>query len=83
MLKSPQFLLENEFTVSTTLFSGLQEVRVNSAQEAMRLLDIGRQNLHFAATRLNHNSSRSHSIFTIKLVRLARADNPHVARVSM
>ncbi|KAK4329451.1 hypothetical protein Pmani_000208 [Petrolisthes manimaculis] len=62
---------------------GLQEVRVHSSQEAMRLLDIGRQNLHFAATRLNHNSSRSHSVFTIKLIQLASADSPHVARVSM
>ncbi|KAK7072683.1 hypothetical protein SK128_027827 [Halocaridina rubra] len=62
---------------------GLQEVRVTSAEEAWHLLEIGRQNLHFAATRLNHNSSRSHCIFTIKVVRLADIQNPHVARVSM
>nr|XP_045606968.1 kinesin-like protein KIF20B isoform X3 [Procambarus clarkii] len=62
---------------------GLQEVRVRSAEEAWRLLEVGRQNLHFAATRLNHNSSRSHCIFTIKMIKLANADSPHVARVSM
>lgn len=62
---------------------GLNEVRVRSADEALQLLDIGRQNLHFAATRLNHNSSRSHCIFTIKLVRLADADCPQFARVSV
>lgn len=62
---------------------GLQEVRVRSAEEAWKLLEIGRQNLHFAATKLNHNSSRSHCIFTIKLIRMADSQNPHVARVSM
>ncbi|XP_063881063.1 kinesin-like protein KIF20B [Scylla paramamosain] len=62
---------------------GLNEVRVKTAEEALQLVNIGRQNLHFAATRLNHNSSRSHCIFTVKLVRLADADNPHIARVSV
>ncbi|XP_045115154.1 kinesin-like protein KIF20B isoform X2 [Portunus trituberculatus] len=62
---------------------GLNEVRVRTAEEALQLVNIGRQNLHFAATRLNHNSSRSHCIFTVKLVRLADADNPHFARVSV
>ncbi len=28
---------------------------------------IGRENLHFAATKLNQHSSRSHCIFTIKV----------------
>ncbi len=32
---------------------------------------IGRENLQFAATRLNHHSSRSHCIFTIKIIRVA------------
>lgn len=31
---------------------------------------IGRENLQFAATRLNHHSSRSHCIFTIKIIRV-------------
>ncbi|KAG0718935.1 Kinesin-like protein KIF20A [Chionoecetes opilio] len=62
---------------------GLNEVRVRTPEEALQLVSIGRQNLHFAATRLNHHSSRSHCIFTVKLVRLADADNPHVARVSV
>ena len=33
--------------------------------------------------RLNHNSSRSHCIFTVKMVRVADKDQPHMARVSM
>ncbi|XP_068223044.1 kinesin-like protein KIF20B isoform X2 [Palaemon carinicauda] len=79
--RSPLMLGEDRN--ASIYIKGLQEVRVNNAEEALQLLQIGRQNLHFAATRLNHNSSRSHCIFTIKLVRLADANNPHVARVSM
>lgn len=63
---------------------GLKEVPVNSADEAFQLLMIGRENLQFAATRLNHNSSRSHCIFTVKIVRVAAdKEKPHCARVSM
>ena len=45
---------------------GLKEVAVANTDEAYQLLQIGRKNLKFAATRLNHHSSRSHCIFTIK-----------------
>ena len=44
---------------------------------------IGRENLQFAATRLNQHSSRSHCIFTIKTIRVAETAKPHMARVSM
>ena len=43
----------------------------------------GRDNLHFAATKLNQHSSRSHCIFSIKIVRVADPDAPHLARVSI
>ncbi|XP_042879874.1 kinesin-like protein KIF20B isoform X2 [Penaeus japonicus] len=76
-------LMLGEDRNSAIYIKGLQEVRVRSAEEAWKLLEIGRQNLHFAATKLNHNSSRSHCIFTIKLIRMADSQNPHVARVSM
>ena len=49
---------------------GLKEILVSNADEAYQLLLIGRENLHFAATRLNHHSSRSHCIFTIKIIRV-------------
>jgi len=61
---------------------GLREVRVHSCEEAMKLVEVGRNNLHFATTKLNHNSSRSHCIFNVKVIRMADANNPHVARVS-
>jgi kinesin family protein 20 len=50
---------------------GLREILVSNADEAYQLLIIGRENLQFAATRLNHHSSRSHCIFTIKVIRVA------------
>lgn len=62
---------------------GLKEVKVNSANEAYQIMMIGRENLHFAATRLNHHSSRSHCIFSIKAIRVADINKPHLARVSM
>ncbi len=57
---------------------GLKEIKVNSANEAYQVMMIGRQNLHFAATRLNHQSSRSHCIFTIKVgLRTKAVKVPH------
>ncbi|XP_041657830.1 kinesin-like protein KIF20A [Cheilinus undulatus] len=43
-------------------------VQVRSAEEAWRILRAGRRNQSFASTHLNHNSSRSHSIFSIRVV---------------
>ncbi|GFR60097.1 kinesin-like protein [Elysia marginata] len=61
---------------------GLKEIHVESADEAYKLLTIGQRNLMTACTRLNHCSSRSHSIFTIKILRVVDKDNPHIACVS-
>ena len=66
---------------------GLKEIQVTSSDEAYQLLMIGRENLHFAATRLNHQSSRSHCIFNIKIIKIPSdkiyKDQPHMARISM
>ncbi|KAL0993959.1 hypothetical protein UPYG_G00116100 [Umbra pygmaea] len=43
-------------------------VQVRSAEEAWRVLKAGRKNQSFASTHLNHNSSRSHSIFSLRLL---------------
>ncbi|GAA5917568.1 hypothetical protein JCM6882_001981 [Rhodosporidiobolus microsporus] len=48
---------------------GLREVRVSSADEAHRVLLQGQSNRRVFSTLANRASSRSHSIFTIKLVR--------------
>ncbi|XP_048250049.1 kinesin-like protein KIF20B isoform X1 [Haliotis rufescens] len=62
---------------------GLKEINVTNADEAYKLLTIGQKNLRTACTKLNHNSSRSHCIFNIKILRVADTKKPHVARVSM
>ncbi|XP_008274463.1 kinesin-like protein KIF20A isoform X2 [Stegastes partitus] len=41
-------------------------IQVRSAEEAWRVLRAGRRNQSFASTHLNQNSSRSHSIFSIR-----------------
>lgn len=43
-------------------------IQVRSAEEAWRVLGAGRRNQSFASTHLNHNSSRSHSIFSLRLL---------------
>ena len=62
--------------------AGLQEVRVSTVDEAMLLLRLGLQHRHVAHTKLNYNSSRSHSIYTIKLIRLVNMDKPSRALVN-
>ena len=65
------------------LTSGLHEVKVNSTEEALQLLRVGLSHRHVAGTHLNYHSSRSHSIFTIKLVRVVKGTRrPKVARVN-
>ena len=61
---------------------GLTEIHVNNAEEACKLLKIGRKNQKIASTKLNQNSSRSHCIFTLKILRVVDTKEPHVARVS-
>ncbi|KAK3758642.1 hypothetical protein RRG08_019550 [Elysia crispata] len=61
---------------------GLKEIHVESADEAYKLLTIGQRNLMTACTRLNHCSSRSHSIFNIKILRVVNKEDPHIACVS-
>lgn len=46
---------------------GLRDVTVSTYEQAMQILEQGRTNRQVAETKLNTDSSRSHSIFTIKL----------------
>ncbi|KAM8837104.1 uncharacterized protein AB9W97_002464 isoform 2-T3 [Spinachia spinachia] len=56
----------------------LRWVQVSSSEEAYRVMKIGKKNQSFSSTRLNHLSSRSHSIFSIRILRV---DDAGVARV--
>ena len=51
-------------------------------EEAMLVLKLGIKHRKVAATRLNYHSSRSHSIYTVKLVRLANVDKPSSAIIN-
>ncbi|XP_038627149.1 kinesin-like protein KIF20A [Tachyglossus aculeatus] len=59
----------------------LSWVNVRDADEAWKLLRVGRMNQTFASTHLNHNSSRSHSIFSIRILHL-QGDSEVVLKIS-
>ncbi|XP_069828966.1 kinesin-like protein KIF20A isoform X2 [Dendropsophus ebraccatus] len=59
----------------------LNWINVQSADEAWKLLRVGRKNQSFASTHLNQNSSRSHSIFSIRILHL-QGNNDFTPRIS-
>ncbi|XP_021509045.1 kinesin-like protein KIF20A [Meriones unguiculatus] len=48
----------------------LNWIHVQDVEEAWKLLKVGRKNQSFASTHLNQHSSRSHSIFSIRILHL-------------
>eukprot|EP01013_Petalomonas_cantuscygni_P008126 TRINITY_DN2083_c0_g2_i1.p1 TRINITY_DN2083_c0_g2~~TRINITY_DN2083_c0_g2_i1.p1 ORF type:complete len:1090 (-),score=313.72 TRINITY_DN2083_c0_g2_i1:271-3540(-) len=55
---------------------GLTEHEVNTSEEAMRLFISGTDNRHTASTNMNRESSRSHSIFALKVHQEDREIDP-------
>ncbi|KFP74617.1 PREDICTED: kinesin-like protein KIF20A isoform X2 [Apaloderma vittatum] len=60
----------------------LNWINVRDAGEAWKLLKLGRKNQSFASTHLNHNSSRSHSVFSIRILHLQRGGSEIVPKIS-
>ncbi|NXU72221.1 KI20A protein, partial [Oreotrochilus melanogaster] len=60
----------------------LKWINIQSTEEACKILKIGNKNRSFACTRVNEQSSRSHSIFSIRLLRLTDEHQPCVLGVS-
>ncbi|NXM72562.1 KI20A protein, partial [Serilophus lunatus] len=60
----------------------LKWINVQSTEEACKILNIGNKNRSFACTRMNEQSSRSHSIFSIRLLKLTDEHQPRVLGVS-
>ncbi|KAL3312650.1 Kinesin-like protein kif23 [Cichlidogyrus casuarinus] len=58
-----------EDTQRNVYVAGLVEREIRSADEGLALFQQGQKNRHMASTMLNHDSSRSHCVFSIKLVR--------------
>ncbi|XP_029306118.1 kinesin-like protein KIF20B [Cottoperca gobio] len=60
----------------------LRWVQVNSAEEAYKVMKLGKKNQSFSSTRLNQLSSRSHSIFSIRILRIEDVGSLRVHGVS-
>ncbi|XP_018415616.1 PREDICTED: kinesin-like protein KIF20A [Nanorana parkeri] len=60
----------------------LKWFNITSTEEACKILQIGNKNRSLASTKMNQQSSRSHSIFTIRLLKLSSGDDPSVLGVS-
>ncbi|KAM9643901.1 kinesin-like protein KIF20A [Morphnus guianensis] len=60
----------------------LKWINIQTAEEACKILKIGNKNRSFACTRMNEQSSRSHSIFSIRLLKLTDEHQPRVLGVS-
>ncbi|XP_075902218.1 kinesin-like protein KIF20B isoform X2 [Nelusetta ayraudi] len=60
----------------------LRWIQVNSAEEAFKVMKFGKKNQSFSSTRLNQLSSRSHSIFSIRILRIEDVGSPRVLAVS-
>ncbi|XP_047207165.1 kinesin-like protein KIF20B isoform X3 [Girardinichthys multiradiatus] len=60
----------------------LRWVQVNSAEEAYKVVKLGRRNQSFSSTRLNQLSSRSHSIFSIRILTVEEIEPPRVHSIS-
>lgn len=70
--------LKYEYSSGHKYISGLKEVRVKSIEEAHALLFEGQRNRAEYSTITNHVSSRSHSIFTIRIVRVPIDEDDYV-----
>ena len=57
---------------------GAKEIEVRNPKEALEAFYRGQKRRRVAETQLNHESSRSHSVFNIRLVRCVPADEDEV-----
>ncbi|NXJ55969.1 KI20A protein, partial [Spizaetus tyrannus] len=60
----------------------LKWINIQTTEEACKILKVGNKNRSFACTRMNEQSSRSHSIFSIRLLKLTDEHQPRVLGVS-
>ncbi|KAL1919089.1 uncharacterized protein VTP21DRAFT_2470 [Calcarisporiella thermophila] len=87
-LKRRALSLKNDAKTNNKYVHGLQEVRVRTLAEAYAILRKGQSNRAVFSTMVNQTSSRSHGIFTVKIVRLPRGrgeevENAVVSRLSV
>lgn len=58
-------LYEDGMRKGSVIIQGLEEVQVHSKQEVYRILERGSEKRRTAETKMNANSSRSHTVFTV------------------
>ncbi|XP_032996399.1 kinesin-like protein KIF20A [Lacerta agilis] len=64
----------------------LNWINVQHAAEAWKLLQLGRRNQSFASTHMNQHSSRSHSVFSIRILHLQGSSSgmePKISEMSL
>ncbi|KAK7142426.1 hypothetical protein R3I94_011945 [Phoxinus phoxinus] len=57
-------------------------VQVSSAEEALKVMKLGKRNQSISSTKLNLLSSRSHSIFSVRILKVEDVGIPRVESVS-
>ncbi|KAM8889225.1 kinesin-like protein KIF20B [Synchiropus picturatus] len=77
-----QFLRLSQDVKGNSYIKDLRWVQVNNSEEAYRLMKVGKKNQSISATRLNQESSRSHSIFSIRIMRVDHVGVPRVVGIS-
>ncbi|KAL7420661.1 hypothetical protein Q5752_004612 [Cryptotrichosporon argae] len=84
VLKRHALVLKNDPEGSGKYIAGLNEVRVRTREEALAVFRSGQRARQVFGTMANRESSRSHGIFTIKVVRIHNGapDDPESAQVS-
>ncbi|CAB1311911.1 unnamed protein product [Coregonus sp. 'balchen'] len=65
-----------------TFVKALKWVQVNNSEEAYKVMKIGKKNQSFSCTKLNNVSSRSHSIFSVRILRIEDVGVPRVHTIS-
>lgn len=80
VIKRKPLVLKHDKSNGNKYVHGLTEIRVKSAEEAKLLLRHGQIHRTVFSTMANRTSSRSHGIFTIKVLRISKnasaSDNP-------
>ncbi|KAG0244650.1 hypothetical protein BGW41_006889 [Actinomortierella wolfii] len=92
-MRRPTLSLKTDPSSSHKYIHGLREIRVRNIQEAMAVVRAGLRQRQVFSTMLNQSSSRSHCIFTIKIIKVpqvglsaedeARKGRTSVSRISI
>ncbi|MCJ8736463.1 hypothetical protein PDJAM_G00012810 [Pangasius djambal] len=69
-------------TKGNSFIKDLRWVQVNSSDEAFKVMKLGKKNQSISSTKLNQLSSRSHSIFTVRILRIEDVASVSVQSVS-